>query len=62
VASDLDDRVIGLTLDEIRQIEHVVGVAGGSAKQDAIRAALDGKLIDVLVTDHVMAKRLVEEK
>jgi DNA-binding transcriptional regulator LsrR (DeoR family) len=62
VASDLDDRVIGLTLGEIRDIAHVVGVAGGSAKQHAIRAALEGKLIDVLVTDHVTAKRLLEEK
>jgi DNA-binding transcriptional regulator LsrR (DeoR family) len=61
VASELDDRVIGLTLDEIQQIGHVVGVAGGSAKQDAIRAALEGKWIDVLVTDHMTAKRLVEE-
>jgi DNA-binding transcriptional regulator LsrR (DeoR family) len=60
VASDLDDRVIGLTLDEIRQIDRVVGIAGGSAKFEAIRAALKGKLVDILVTDHMLAQRLLD--
>jgi DNA-binding transcriptional regulator LsrR (DeoR family) len=59
VPSDLDDRVIGLTLEEIGKIDHVVGVAGGAEKFGAIRAALRGKLIDVLVTDHMTAKRLL---
>jgi len=60
VSSDLDDRVIGLTLDEIKRIDHVVGVAGGSEKFKAIRAALEGKLLDVLVTDHRTAQQLLE--
>jgi len=62
ILSDLDSRVIGLTLDEIRQIGHIVGVAGGSAKLNAIQAALVGKLIDVLVTDHLSAQRLLDVK
>jgi DNA-binding transcriptional regulator LsrR (DeoR family) len=62
VASDLDERVIGLTLDEIRQIDRVVGVAGGAAKFEAIRAALQGKLINVLVTDHMSGRRLLDGK
>lgn len=60
VSSDLDERVIGLTLDEIKKISHVVGIAGGSAKFDAIRGALQGKLVHTLVTDHVTAQRLLE--
>lgn len=59
VPSDLDQRVIGLTLDEIRQINRVVGVAGGSAKYKAIRGALEGGFLKVLVTDHVTAQRLL---
>jgi DNA-binding transcriptional regulator LsrR (DeoR family) len=62
VASDLDERVIGLTLAEIKRIGHVVGVAGGSAKLQAIRGALVGKLIDVLVTDHVTAQNLLKKE
>ncbi len=60
IPSDLDDRVIGLTLDAIRRIEQVVGVAGGAAKLKAIRGALEGRLIDVLVTDNQTARLLVE--
>jgi DNA-binding transcriptional regulator LsrR (DeoR family) len=60
VPSDLDERVTGLTLEEIRQIQTVVGVAGGKEKLQAIRGALQGKLLDVLVTDHVTAGQLVD--
>ncbi len=61
IPSDLDDRVVGLALDEFRRIPHVVGIAGGAAKLDAIRGALEGKLVDVLITDHVTAQKLLEE-
>jgi DNA-binding transcriptional regulator LsrR (DeoR family) len=59
IHSDLDDNVIGLTLDQIREIHHVVGVAGGSAKIGAIAGALAGKLIHALITDHGTAQRLL---
>ena len=61
IASALDDNVIGLTLQEIQSIDHVVGVAGGSSKLAAIRAALEGKLVHALVTDHISAQRLLED-
>jgi DNA-binding transcriptional regulator LsrR (DeoR family) len=60
VASDLDDRVIGLTLDEIRNIGFVIGIAGGATKFKAIHGALVGKLIDVLVTDRHTAQAILE--
>jgi len=60
ISSDLDDRVVGLTLEEFRQIPHVVGLAGGADKLEAVRAALAGRLLDVLVTDHVTAGKLLE--
>ncbi len=60
VSSELDKAVIGLTLEELKKIPHVVGVAGGSAKLTAIRAALVAKLINVLVTDHVTAGELLK--
>ena len=59
---DLDDRVIGLDIDQMRSISLVVGMAGGVAKFRAIQAALRGKLVDVLVTDHVTAKKLLQVK
>jgi DNA-binding transcriptional regulator LsrR (DeoR family) len=60
VRSAIDDRVVGLSLAEIRQVPHVVGIAGGAAKFDAIRAALTGGLLHVLITDHTTARRLAD--
>jgi DNA-binding transcriptional regulator LsrR (DeoR family) len=60
VASEFDSRIIGLTLAELRQIYRVVGIGGGQAKLAAIRAALQGRLINVLVTDHVTAQQLLK--
>ena len=59
IRSDLDDNVIGLTLKQIQEIHHVVGVAGGRPKLAAIRGALAGKLIHALITDHITAQRLI---
>lgn len=60
ISSSLDQRVIGLSLAEIRKIDQVVGISGGAAKVDAIHGALAGKLIHVLVTDHITAQKILE--
>jgi DNA-binding transcriptional regulator LsrR (DeoR family) len=60
IVSDMDERVVGIALEDFHKIPHVVGIAGGAAKLDAIRGALEGKLVDVLITDHVTAQRLLE--
>ena len=62
IPSDLDDRVIGLTLEDFRRVPHVVGVSGGAAKLGAIRGALEGKLIHVLITDNVTVLKLLEDR
>lgn len=59
VASELDQRVIGMELDEVMKVERVVGVTGGPQKITAILGALRGHLIDVLITDHVTATSLL---
>ena len=53
--------MIGLSLDEIRQIDTVVGIAGGEAKFNAILGAVRGQVIDVLVTDHITAQKLLDD-
>lgn len=60
VLSSLDERVVGLSIDEIRSIHQVVGIAGGPEKVEAIHGALAGKLVDVLVTDHLTAERILD--
>ena len=46
-------------LDRSQQAESVVAVAGGSRKVPAIRAAMLGGYIDVLITDHFTAGQLL---
>lgn len=60
VPSSLDHRVVGLTLEEIRDIPLTVGVAGGERKFHAVLGALRGNWLDVLITDHITASRLLE--
>ncbi len=55
----LDDRMIGLTFDEIDQIPVRICVAGGLNKVEAIRATLKGQHATVLVTDEVTACALM---
>ncbi|MFC6065417.1 sugar-binding transcriptional regulator [Streptomyces ochraceiscleroticus] len=58
--SPLDDRVVGITTDQLRAVPRTVGIAGGRRKRDAIRGALRGGLIDVLITDHATARSLLD--
>lgn len=59
VESDLDDLVIGVTLDQLRSARRRWAVAGGTRKHAAIRAALAGGWVDVLVTDTDTAEFLM---
>jgi DNA-binding transcriptional regulator LsrR (DeoR family) len=61
IKSEVDDRVIGITLDELKKIDRVVGVTGGPHKEKVIHGALVGKLVNVLITDQLSAKKLLED-
>ncbi|MGY4911367.1 sugar-binding transcriptional regulator [Micromonospora aurantiaca (nom. illeg.)] len=61
VKSALDERVLGIDSHTLRSIPRVVAIAGGARKFTAIRAALRGDWVDVLVTDLDVARRLAEE-
>ena len=57
----LENRVISMTLEQLRKVSRAVGVAGGSRKYAGILGALRGNWINILVTDHFTAKRLANE-
>ena len=61
VTTALNDRVIGMDLGQLRRANRVVGVAGGKRKAPAIRGALVGGLVNVLITDRNTAAVLLEE-
>jgi DNA-binding transcriptional regulator LsrR (DeoR family) len=58
---EIYQRMIGLTLEQIRKIPRVIGIAGGIYKYDIVRAALHGELLNVLVTDLSTAETLLAE-
>jgi deoxyribonucleoside regulator len=59
VNNDWNERVIAIELEKLKKIPLVIGVAAGLEKVNAIKAALEGNLIHVLITDEVTAKALV---
>ena len=61
VESDVDRRVIGVSLEQLREADRSVGIAGGPRKYEAILGALRGGWINVLITDSTTAERLLAE-
>jgi len=59
VDSFLNDRVMSMSLEQLQQVDKVIGVAGGMRKCKAIRGALIGKWINILITDQFTAECLV---
>ena len=50
---------MSLSLDEIKKIPEVIGVAGGDEKVESIYIAIRYRLIDTLITDTTTAKKLL---
>jgi DNA-binding transcriptional regulator LsrR (DeoR family) len=57
----LEKRVISMSLEQLSKVPRAVGVAGGSRKYASIFAALLGRRVNMLVTDHFTAERLAKE-
>ncbi|QAY67167.1 sugar-binding transcriptional regulator [Paenibacillus protaetiae] len=59
-SSELNERTIGIELDELRHKETSILVAGGPSKIDAVLGALRGKYVNTLITDYITAQHLLE--
>lgn len=59
VSGPLDDRVIGISFEQLKSIPTRIGVAGGADKVPAILGALRGQLVTVLITDAVTARGIL---
>jgi hypothetical protein len=59
VAPELSDRVIAITLEQLREVPEVVAVAGGAGKERAIRSVLRAGVVTSLVTDEGTAGALL---
>jgi DNA-binding transcriptional regulator LsrR (DeoR family) len=60
IHSSFDNRVIGIDPQTLKAVPRRVAVAGGARKVSAIRGAMLGNWINVLVTDKATAEALVD--
>ena len=56
---EIDNRTVGIKLDELKNKERSILVAGGARKIEAIKAALAGKFANILITDQYTARELL---
>ncbi|MCB1332815.1 MAG: sugar-binding transcriptional regulator [Roseivivax sp.] len=59
VDTPLNERVIGISIEDLKKAGRVMALAGGESKTAAIAGALKLGVIDVLVTDRFTAARLM---
>jgi DNA-binding transcriptional regulator LsrR (DeoR family) len=61
IHSSFEERVIGISLDQLRAVPRVVAVAGGARTVEGLRGALRSGVVDVLITDRFTAAKLDEQ-
>ncbi len=61
ISVEQDRQLMSTSLEDLRMLENVIGVAGGLSKVDAILAALRGGYVDILITDEETAQALLEQ-
>ncbi len=62
VDTPLHRRTVALPLEDLKSMRNVIGIAGGKEKVVAIRGALRGKYIKILITDEETAQSIVSEE
>ena len=62
IESQINDRLVGISIKELKELNNVVGVAAGESKVEAIRAALKGGYLDIIITDEATAAGILEDK
>ncbi|MEK8132156.1 sugar-binding transcriptional regulator [Paenibacillus filicis] len=56
----INNKVIGIDLEQLKAVKLVIGIAVGEHKVDSILAALKGKYVNVLITDEFTATSLAD--
>ena len=59
IHSMIEDRLVSTSLFQLKALNNVIGIAGGTHKVDIMKAALTGGYLDVLITDEETAAKLV---
>ncbi|MFJ7724869.1 sugar-binding transcriptional regulator [Neobacillus sp. NPDC097160] len=61
VQNPLGSKIIGITLEELKNIDKVIAVVEGEHKAESVLGALRGELIDVLIIDEQMAVGILKK-
>lgn len=56
---ELNKRIVGISIEDLKKIECIIGVAGSKVKAPAILGALKGNFINVLFTDNEAAQEIL---
>lgn len=59
LSDPINDKIVGISFEELRGAPNVIVAAGGLDKTQAIYAALKGKIINTLITDSRIAEKLL---
>ena len=59
VVSELDELIVGVTLEQLKRCPRTLAVAGGPSKYAAIKAAVLGGFVNTLITDVDTARHLL---
>lgn len=62
IQSSLERRLMSTSLEQLKEMNNSIGVAGGNTKAEAILAALKGKYLDILITDETTASNVLRLK
>lgn len=62
IQSSLERKLMSTPLEQLKEMNNSIGVAGGSTKSEAILAALKGNYLDVLITDETTATNVLRLK
>lgn len=60
VNKDLDEKIIGIKLSDLKKISNVILIAGGTNKKYGLLGALQGRYINTLIIDDKLAKELLK--
>ncbi len=60
VPNRIDERIVRIPLERLKQIKNVIGVAFGKRKLEILLAALRGQVINILFTDKKTAKDMIK--
>jgi DNA-binding transcriptional regulator LsrR (DeoR family) len=60
--NDFNERMVGISKFDLKNIPTRIGIAGGTVKTDAIYGAIKGGYINVLVSDSLLAENLLNKE